>query len=86
MALFEIRFAPSVQKDLRKIPKDIAQKILENIRLLAKNPKPFGFRLLEGSEIAWRIKINKYRVVYTIEDKVLIITVVRVAHRKDVYR
>ena len=49
-------------------------------------PRPIGSVKLEGEENLWRIRVGDYRIVYTIEDKKLIVLVVRIAHRKDVYR
>jgi mRNA interferase RelE/StbE len=53
---------------------------------LARVPRPAGCRKLTGADDAYRIRVGEYRIVYQIADKVLIVHIIRVAHRKDVYR
>ena len=85
MAQYSIQFKASVRKDLRKIPKKDVLKILTKIESLADNPLPTQAEKLSGDD-KYRIRQGNYRILYQIEDDVLLITVVKVGHRRDVYR
>ncbi len=85
MEKFEIRFKKSVEKDLSAFPKHDIKRILDRIRSLALDPRGSGCEKLSGLD-QYRIRQGKYRIVYTIDDNVLVVEVVRVAHRKEVYR
>jgi len=85
MALYEIVFKKSVSKDLKKIPKKDVLKILTVIRSLAENPRPPQVKKLSGQE-RYRMRQGDFRILYSIEDDVLVITVVKVGNRRDVYR
>ena len=85
MASYELRFRKSVGKDLAPIPKRDVRRIIETIRALADDPRPPQSRKLSGAE-KYRIRCGVYRVLYEIDDDVLAVCVVKVGHRKDVYR
>jgi mRNA interferase RelE/StbE len=85
MASYEVRFRKSVSKDLEPVPKRDVQRIMAVIAALADNPRPPQSRRLSGSE-KYRLRCGVYRVLYEIHDKVLMVCVVKVGHRKDVYR
>ncbi|MCH8511379.1 MAG: type II toxin-antitoxin system RelE/ParE family toxin [Kiritimatiellae bacterium] len=85
MASYSVEFAANVRKDFRKIPAADAEKILTKIHELTSTPRPIGSRKLKGEEL-YRIRIGMCRVVYEIEENRLVVLVVRVKHRKDVYR
>ena len=85
MAAYKIFFKKSVWKDLEAIPKNDLKKILKRIELLGGNPRPLGCEKLTGEE-RYRLRQGKYRVIYSIQDDELTVWVVRVGHRKDVYR
>jgi len=85
MESYEIRFRKSVGKDLDPIPKRDVQQIVAAIAVLANNPRPPQSRKLSGSE-KYRLRCGVYRVLYEIQDDVLVVCVVKVGHRKDVYR
>jgi mRNA interferase RelE/StbE len=82
---YKIFIEKSAQKDLSKIPLQHQNRIITAIQLLAKNPRPAGSKKLSGRD-AWRIRIGTYRVIYEILDDRLIILVVVIGHRKDIYR
>jgi mRNA interferase RelE/StbE len=84
MERFEIVFKRSVAKDLRSIPSSDVKKILKRIDSLAINPRADGCIKLSGQS-RYRIRQGIYRIVYEILDQRLIVTVVKVAHRSDVY-
>ena len=85
MARYEVRFRKSVSKDLDPIPKMDVQRIIAAINVLADDPRPPQSRKLSGSE-KYRLRCGVYRVLYEIQDDVLLVCVVKVGHRKDVYR
>ncbi|MFY8217319.1 MAG: type II toxin-antitoxin system RelE family toxin [Chthoniobacterales bacterium] len=76
----------AAKKDLRKLPEEIHSRVIESILRLATNPRPPGSKKLAGSTTDWRIRIGDYRVLYDIADKVRIVRVYRVRHRRDVYK
>ena len=83
-ARFEIRFLPSVRKDLRGIPKPTVKRILQAIDRLATNPRPPECKKLTGHAL-FRIRVGVYRVVYEIRSDELFVIVVKVGHRREVY-
>ena len=85
MAEYEILFKESVWKDLKKIPKCELKKILSRVEKLGHDPRPMGCEKLTGEEL-YRIRQGNYRVVYSIQDNELTVWVIKVGHRKDVYR
>jgi len=85
MAKYKIRFKKSVAKDLRKIPNIDVKKILTKIDSLIINPKLSGCIKLSSQE-KYRVRQGLYRIVYEIKDSELIILVIKIAHRKDIYK
>ena len=83
--VYRIEVKPQAEKALAKIPKPYQRRIANAIDGLASSPRPSGCVKLAGTQDAYRIRIGDYRIVYEIVDKVLIVYIVRVAHRKDVY-
>jgi mRNA interferase RelE/StbE len=83
---YKVLIKPSALKEIESIPlKRDRQRIVERIERLSEDPRPTGSKKLSGQE-AYRIRQGRYRVVYTIADGELIVDVIRVGHRKDVYR
>ena len=83
---YQIEFAPRVEKQLKLIPKNLRKLIFERIEKLAKNPRPENVEPLQGiDEGLFRIRQGDYRIVYSIQDLKLIVLVVRVVHRREVY-
>ncbi|MFZ2395485.1 MAG: type II toxin-antitoxin system RelE/ParE family toxin [Smithella sp.] len=85
MAEYKIYFKESVEKDFRIIPKKDLLKILSRIETLARNPRPPSHEKLTGQE-RYRVRQGQYRIIYSVHDKELTVWVVKVGHRKDVYR
>ena len=85
MAKYKITFKKSVAKDLRAIPKNDIQKILSKIDSLTDNPRGEGCIKLSGKEI-YRVRQGLYRIIYEIKDGLLVVNVVKVAHRSHVYK
>jgi mRNA interferase RelE/StbE len=68
------------------LPVEEFHRIIPRIKALAENPRPSGSRKLSGSRNDWRIRVGEYRVVYEIEDDAEEIRVMRIRHRREVYR
>ena len=85
MAVYKIFFKKSVQKDFNAIPKKDLKKILSRIEALAENPRPPGCEKLTGQQ-RYRLRQGRYRILYSIQDNELTVWVVKVGHRKDIYR
>lgn len=85
MGEYKVYFKKSVEKDLTAIPKKDLKNILQRIAMLAQDPRPAGHEKLTGQE-RYRIRQGRYRIVYSIQDEVLTVWIVKVGHRKDVYR
>jgi mRNA interferase RelE/StbE len=73
-------------KELDKLQADIGSKVLNSLEALASNPRPAQSRKLVETASSYRLRVGDYRVLYQIDDKDKIITVYRVAHRREVYR
>lgn len=82
---FQIILPKSVQKELDRLPDEIASRILARLAGLETNPRPADVKKLKGRD-AWRIRAGDYRVIYEIHDRVLQIIVITVGHRREVYR
>ncbi|RJP49953.1 MAG: type II toxin-antitoxin system RelE/ParE family toxin [Anaerolineaceae bacterium] len=76
----------SAYKELQKLPRQMITRIIAAVTDLSNDPYPSGVKKLIGSERSYRIRIGDYRVVYEIIENKLILEIVRVRHRKDVYR
>ena len=85
MESYKVEFAKSVRKDFKKIPPLDAGRILNAIYGLAENPSPPSSKKLKGEKL-YRIRIGNYRVIYEIQDERLLVTVIKLGHRKDVYK
>jgi len=85
MESYRLLFKRSVARDLRPLPASDVQRLLACIADLAANPRPSGCEKLSAQE-RYRIRQGRYRVVYEIRDRELVVLIVTVAHRKDVYR
>lgn len=85
MVVYKLRLKRSVAKDLRVIPKKDLDRILGRIRSLASDPRPAGCEKLSGAE-RYRIRQGVYRIIYSVSDDEICVIVVKIAHRKDVYR
>ena len=86
---YRIEFRPAARRDLAKLDRFIASKVIADVESLAENPRPAGVEKLEGGEKLCRVRVGpgkNYRAVYQILDEKLVMLVVKVGDRKDVYR
>jgi mRNA interferase RelE/StbE len=81
-----VQIKESALKALKRLPAPVRARAWEAISDLADDPRPQGCRKLAGEDDLWRIRIGDYRVVYQVLDAVLTVLVVRIAHRREVYR
>lgn len=84
--MYQLFFDKPAAKQLAKLSKKSYEKVKKSIEALAENPRPVGCLKLKGNGDAYRIRIGDFRVIYEIEDDVLIVVVVSVGDRKEVYR
>ena len=85
MENYRILIKTSAAKELESVPSRDRRRIVKKIQSLSSEPRPTGCEKLSGGE-KYRIRQGNYRILYTIQDDVLIITVIRVGHRREVYR
>ena len=85
MAKYSILIKPSAVKEIENIPKKDRLRIIQKIQELAVNPRPGGCEKLTG-ENRYRIRRGVYRIVYSVSDRNLLVVVVKVGHRRDVYK
>ena len=85
MARYELRVKPSVAKDLRAIPRADVKRILQRMEGLRDDPRPSACEKLAGAEL-YRVRQGVYRIAYGIDDGCIVVEVIRVGHRREVYR
>jgi mRNA interferase RelE/StbE len=83
---YAVEFSPSAGREFRKLAREIQRNLRPRIDALANEPRPRGAKKLQGSDGLWRIRVSDYRIVYEIRDRLLVVLIVRVGHRRDVYR
>ena len=84
--MYEILLERRAEKDLKKLPSELFQRIIVKIRSLSENPKPQGSRKITGSKSDWRIRIGDYRAIYEIDEKEKRVKIMRIRHRREAYR
>lgn len=83
---YKVEILRGALKQLKKIPLELQERIQIKIDDLATEPRPNGVKKLKGKENAYRIRVGDYRVIYDIFDDVLVVNVVEVGHRKNIYK
>ena len=83
---YRIVVTAEARRNLLALPKDVLRRVDACIRALAATPRPRRTKRIKGVPDLWRVRVGDYRILYTIEDRNLLIVVVRVGHRRDVYR
>lgn len=86
MATYQIEWKASALHELKAIDRQIVPRLVSAIGLLAENPFPPGVRKLRGGENTYRLRVGDYRVLYEVHPSSIRVLIVRVRHRKDVYR
>jgi mRNA interferase RelE/StbE len=83
---YKVEILRGALKQLKKIPSELQERIQIKIDDLATEPRPNGVKKLKGKENAYRIRVGDYRVIYDIFDDILVVNVVEVGHRKNIYK
>ena len=86
MADYAVTFARSARRELEDLEPRHIDRVLTRIEGLASEPRPSGAKKLQGAQQLWRIRVGDYRVVYSVNDRQRVVDIVRVRHRRDVYR
>jgi mRNA interferase RelE/StbE len=86
MASYEVEFAASVRKDLRRLPREVVSRVMARIAGLASDPYPQRARQVHGAERLYRVRVGDYRVLYRVDAAHRRVTIAHVGHRRDVYR
>ena len=84
--MYEVYIEKAAENDLKRLPTTTFHRIIPQIKSLAENPRPSSCRKLTGSKNDWRIRIGDYRVLYEIDEKAEAVRIMRVRHRREVYR
>jgi mRNA interferase RelE/StbE len=83
---YKIIFTPAANKQLDRLPVNVRVVLKRSIDALADNPRPHGAQKLTGGEREYRIRTGDYRVIYEIRDDVLVVVIIKMGHRRDIYR
>ena len=87
MAAYSIKIKPSAAKELQDVSDKVTlSRLIEKIKLLATQPRPSGAEKLAGRSNLYRVRQGNYRIIYSIDDQSGVVEVVKVGHRRDVYR
>ena len=84
--MYAIELKPQAAKFIAAQPKEIQRQLITHIEALAANPRPAGSRMLYTQEKLYRIRSGSYRIIYQIQDKILLVVIVKIGDRKDIYR
>jgi mRNA interferase RelE/StbE len=83
---YQIQFSKGAAKQIKKLPADIKERIDKKVLDLAIEPRPNGVKKLQCDDNSYRIRVGDYRIIYEIEDDILLVTVIKIKHRNEVYR
>lgn len=83
---YTIRLSPAAQKALDRLPDDTRRRVIRRLQSLEEAPRPFGVEKLTGPEDLYRVRVGDWRIVYAIRDRELVVIVIRIGHRREVYR
>lgn len=83
---YTVEFTTAAARQIRKLPRNVRTRVLDAVETLSVEPRPQGARKLMAEDIAWRLRTGDYRIIYEIVDDTLTVTIVRAAHRREVYK
>ncbi len=82
---YSVEFAPLARRQMKKLPREIQIRIIERVEELASNPRSVGVKKLVSEDNLYRVRVGEYRAVYQIRDRELVVLIVIVGHRREVY-
>lgn len=85
MDSYAVELKPSARKELESLPDTVLARVVRKVESLANDPRPAGCKKLKGYKDQWRVRIGDWRVVYIIDDAARLLSVTRIAHRREVY-
>ena len=83
---YQVLIARSAEKQLKKLSPEVQRKIAAVIVSLAVDPRPYGSKKLTGTDNSYRLRVGDYRVVYDIYEREIVVSVLKIGHRRDIYR
>jgi len=84
--MYKILLERAAERDLKRLSREIFQRIIDHIKALAETPRPTGCHKITGSKSDWRIRVGNYRIIYEIDEKEMTVRVMRIRHRREAYR
>ena len=84
--MYEVFLEHAAERDLKRLSAENYHRIIPQLKALALDPRPSHCRKLSGSKSDWRIRVGDYRVIYEIDDKARVVRIMRIRHRREVYR
>ena len=85
MKRYSVVLTQTAEKELRRLPPKIIEKIVTVLKSLEENPRPVGCKKLKGYKNFWRVRVEDYRLIYAIEEVIMLVDVREIGHRKDIY-
>jgi mRNA interferase RelE/StbE len=82
---YSVQVKPSARKELEALPDNVLARVVQRLESLCHAPRPTGCKKLKGYKDQWRVRVGDWRVVYIIDDAAKLISVTRIAHRREVY-
>ena len=86
MARYSLEITRTAEKQLRKLPADARRRVARSMLALGEEPYPTGSRKLTGYDDVFRIRVGVYRIIYSVSGRKLVIVILKIGHRKDIYR
>jgi mRNA interferase RelE/StbE len=84
--VYDIYVEKAAERDLKKLPAADFERIIPHLKSLAEDARPPGSRKISGTEHDWRIRVGTYRIIYELNEKEKVVSILRVRHRREVYR
>ena len=82
---YSVELKPSARKELESLPDTVLTRVVRKMEALANDPRPGGCKKLRGYKDQWRVRVGDWRIVYIIDDSARLVSVTRIAHRREVY-
>jgi len=82
---YAVELKPSARKELESLPDTVLARVVRRVEALQQEPRPAGCKKLKGYKDQWRVRIGDWRVIYIVDDKARLVSVTRIAHRREVY-